>query len=88
MYITIITLLRIFALLLCHGDIEINPGPKKLKKNSLFVCHWNLNSLSVHNFPKLTQLKGYISIYKHDFICLSETYLDSSIPYSLLEVDR
>ena len=88
MYITIITLLRIFALLLCHGGIEINPGPKKLKKNSLFVCHWNLNSLSVHNFPKLTQLKGYISIYKRDFICLSETYLDSSIPYSLLEVDR
>ena len=86
-YIAIITLIFIFALLLCHGDIEINPGPKKLKKNSLFVCHWNLISLSVHNFPKLTQLKGYISIYKHDFICLSETYLDSSIPDSLLEID-
>ena len=56
-YITIITLLFIFALLLCHGDIEINPGPKKLKKNSLSVCHWNLNSLSAHNFSKLTQLK-------------------------------
>ena len=86
-YITIITLLFIFALLLCHGDIEINPGPKKLKKNSLSVCHWNLNSLSAHNFSKLTQLKAYISIYKHDFICLSETYLDSSIPDSLLEID-
>ena len=35
-------------------------------------CHWNLNSLSAHNFSKLTQLKTYISIYKHDFICLSE----------------
>ena len=86
-YITIITLLFIFALLLCHGDIEINPGPKKLKKNSLSVCHWNLNSLSAHNFSKLTQLKAYISKYKHDFICLSETYLDSSIPDSLLEID-
>ena len=31
-YVTIITLLFIFALLLCHGDVEINPGPKKLKK--------------------------------------------------------
>ena len=82
-----ITLLFIFALLLCHGDIEINPGPKKLKKNSLSVCHWNLNSLSAHNFSKLTQLKVYASIYKHDFICLSETYLDSSIPDSLLETD-
>ena len=72
-YITIITLLFVFALLLCHGDIEINPGPKKLKKNSLSVCHWNLNSLSAHNFSKLTQLKAYISIYKHNFLCLSET---------------
>ena len=82
-----ITLLYIFALLLCHGDIEINPGPKKFKKNSLSVCHWNLNKLSAHNFSKLTQLKAYISIYKHDFICLSETHLDSSIPDSLLEID-
>ena len=86
--ITIITLIFIFALLLCHGDIEINPGPKKLKKNSLSVCHWNLNSLSAHNFSKLTQLKAYISVYKLDFICLSETYLDSSIPNSLLEIEE
>ena len=80
-------LLFIFALLLCHGDIEINPGPKKFKKNSLSLCHWNLNSLSAHNFSKLTQLKAYTSTYKHDFICLSETYLDSTIPDSLLEID-
>ena len=86
-YITIITLLFIFALLLCHGDIEINPGPKKLKKNSLSVCHCNLNSLSAHNFSKSTQLKVYVSECKHDFICLSETYLDSSIPDSLLYID-
>ena len=82
-----ITLLFIFALLLCHGDIEINPGPKKFKKSSLSVCHWNLNSLSAHNFSKFTQLKAYTSIYKHYFICSSETYLDSSIPDSLLEID-
>ena len=25
-------------------------------------------------------LKAYNAIYKHDFLCLSETYLDSSIP--------
>ena len=55
-----ITLLFIFALLLCHGDIIINPDSKKFKKNSLSVCHWNLNSLSAHNFSRLTQLKAYI----------------------------
>ena len=66
----------------------INPGPKKLKKNSLSVYYWNLNGLSTHNFSKLTQLKACISIYKHMLVCLSETYLYSSIPDSLLEIHR
>ena len=66
-YSAVITLLYIFVLLLCHGDLEPNPGPKKLKNNSLAVCHWNLNSLSAHNFLKITQMKAYISMYKHDF---------------------
>ena len=86
-YISLFTLLYIFALLQCHGDIELNPGPKKLRNKSLSVCHWNLNSLTAHNYSKLTQLKAYTSMYKHDFICLSETYLDSSTPDSLLEID-
>ena len=87
-YITVITLLYIFVFLLYHRDIEPNPGLKKLKKNSLSVCYWNLNSLSAHNFLKLTQMKAYISMYKHGFICLSETYLDSSTPDGQLETDR
>ena len=61
----------IFLLLQYHGDIDINPGPQKLKPKSLLVCHWNLNSLSAHNFSTLTQLKAYISMFKHDFICIS-----------------
>ena len=81
------SILYIFALLQCHGDIELSPGPKKLRNKSLSVCHWNLNSLMAHNYSKLTQLKAYTSMYKHDFICLSETYLDSSTPDSLLEID-
>ena len=66
-----------------HGDIELNPGLKKLKKNSVSVCHWNLNGLSLYNFSNFTRLKAYISVYKHDFICLSETYLDSATPGNL-----
>ena len=83
----LLMLTLIFLLLQYHGDIGLNPGPQKLKPKSLLVCHWNLNSLSAHNFSKLTQLKLYISMYKHDFICLLETYLDSTIPDSLLEID-
>ena len=86
-FIFLLTLAYIFLLLQYHGDIELNQGPQKLKAKSLLVCHWNLNSLSAHNFSKLTQLKAYISMYKHDFICLSETYLDSTILDSLLEID-
>ena len=86
-HITIITFLYFFVLLLCHGDTELSPGPKKLLKNSLSIYHWNLNILTAHNFSKLTQLKAYISMYKHDFICSSETYLDSSTLNGLLKID-
>ena len=35
----------------------------------------------------ITQLKAYISMYRHDFICLFETYLDSTTPDSVLKKD-
>ena len=76
---SLLTLLYLFICLKCHGDIELNPGPRKFKNSSLSVCHWNLKSFCAHNFSKVTQLKAYNSLYKCDFICLSETYLDSSI---------
>ena len=62
-----------------HGDIEVNPGPKKNCSTSFSFCHWNLNSLTAHNYVKLSSLQAYNSIYKHDVICLSETYLDNSV---------
>ena len=67
----------VFTFLLCHSDIESNRGPKGIKIK-LSICHQKLNSISAHNFSKITQLKAHNSIYKHDFNCLSETYLDSS----------
>ena len=38
------------------------------------------NSLPALNFSKMLLLKAHIAIYKYNFICLSETFLDSSIP--------
>ena len=76
---TSITLLTIF-LLLC-GDVELNPGPTK-KRNSWFnfsICHWNLNSLTSHNCEKVNLLEAYNAVNKFDIICLSESFLDSSI---------
>ena len=83
----LLTILYMFLFLRSHGDIELNPGPCKSNDNNLSVCHWNLNSITAHNSSKLTQLKAYISTYKYDFICLSETYLDSSTPNNLIDIE-
>ena len=65
-------------LLLLHGDIKTNPNPNK-KYKSFTCCHWNVNSLTAHNMQKLSSIAAYNFIHKYDFICISETYLDSSV---------
>ena len=77
--LTSFTLLTIF-LLLC-GDVELNPGPIETR-NSWFnfsICHWNLNSLTSHSCEKVNLLEAYNAVNKFDIICLSESFLDSSI---------
>ena len=58
--------LFVASLLIIHGDIETNPGPKS--KNSKYVscCHWNVNSTLAHDktiFIKRLQL--YPTLYKN-----------------------
>ena len=65
-------------LLLLHGDVETNPGPNK-KYKPFTCCHWNVNSLTAHNMVKLSSIAVYNTIHKYNFICISETYLDSSV---------
>ena len=70
----------ILLILFVSGDVELNPGPKN--RNSCYnfsICHWNLNSITAHNFAKLNLLQAYNTIHDFDTICLSESYLDSSI---------
>ena len=65
-----------FSLLLKHGDVEINPGPKR--KDTRFFCfQWKVNSILAHN--KLSLLEAYNTVHKYDILCISETYLDSSV---------
>ena len=61
------------------GDIEQNHRPKSNSSQSFSICHWNHNSISARNLIKVSLLKTYIATDKLDVICLSETYLDSSI---------
>ena len=88
-----------FCLLVsCSGDVEVNPGPNRKPNDALSICHRNFNSMSAHNFVKLHLLKAYLTVHKYDIICLSETYLDSSISfvdnnlqisgYNIIRLDR
>ena len=68
-----------YYILLNHGDIEVNPGLNKNCSTSFSFCYWNLNSLTANNYVRLSPLQASNSVYKHDVICLSETYLDNSV---------
>ena len=37
-----------------------------------------LASFKAHNLSKIFQLEAYNSVYKHDFVCISETFFESS----------
>ena len=64
-----------FALrLLQHGDIELNPGPKYFS-----ICHWNLNSLTAHNYLKVSQLQAFNLVHKLDILCILEIHVDFSV---------
>ena len=67
-----------FYPILNAGDIKLNPGPKKNSHSYFSCCHWSVNSLATDNYSKVLTLKTYNSTYKYDFICISETFLDSS----------
>ena len=74
--ITVFLLFFIQNLLPCCSDIEENPGPKY---SSLTFCHWNLNGLTAHDSTKISLLQAYITQRNYDIICLTETFLNSSI---------
>ena len=68
-------------LLIFAGDIELNTGPRKNNTSYKFsFCHRSLNSIAAHNFSKLSLLEAFNLEHKFDMICLSETFLGSSIP--------
>ena len=58
------------------GDIEKNPGPKY---PSLRFYLWNLNGLIAHDCIKITLIQANITNQNFDIVCLSETFLNSSI---------
>ena len=78
-------------IIILGGDVQTNPGPQSKRSQEFSICHLNLNSIA-------TLLKTHIAIDINDVICLSEAYLDSSIPsddndlempgYDLIQADH
>ena len=68
--------LCISNLLIQCGDIKVIPGPIY---SSLTFCHWNLNGLTAHDKIEISCFKAYVTEYNCDIICISETFLNSSI---------
>ena len=66
--------------LLESGDIETNLGHRR--SSFIKFCHWNLNGLAADDFVKMLLIEAFITTHKFDILCLSETFLDSSIDIS------
>ena len=52
------------------------------KMNSCYnfsVCHWNFISITAHNFAKIDLLQAYNTIHQYGMICLSESYIKTSV---------
>ena len=69
------------CLIILRGDVEVNQGPKNIVSECLSIRCWTLNSTSARDYFKLFLLKAYIPKFTNfDIICLSEIYLDSTVP--------
>ena len=55
-------------------EIETNPGPETLN-----FCTWNLNSISAHEFIRVSLLDAYNLVYNYHLIGIVEKYFDSTI---------
>ena len=77
-FVEFLCILYFCYILLTYGDIEVNPGPKKNCSTGFSFCHWNLDSMTAH-YVKFSSLLAQNSVYKHDVICLSDTYPDNSV---------
>ena len=66
------------------GDIETNPGPIN---RLLSFCTWNLNSISAHDFIRVSLLEAYNAVYSYDLIGIVETHLDGDIDIDKLNLN-
>ena len=62
-----------YCIIMQSWDIETNTGSDGWR-SSLSVCHWNLNSIWVKDFSKLSQISAFLNMHQFDIFCLAETF--------------
>ena len=72
----------VFNTVLLSGDVETNPGPETLN-----FCTWNLNSLTAHDFLRVSLIEAYNAVYDYDLFAIVETHLDSTVDEDKLSLD-
>ena len=64
-------------------DIHPNPGPinpePQFQNNFLNFMSWNLNSLTMDNFQRVSLIEAHSSIFNYDLISTCETSLNDSV---------
>ena len=53
----------------------------------LNFCAWNLNSLSAHDYFRVSLINAYNSVYNYNLIGIVETHLDSTADESKLALN-
>ena len=72
----------VFRTILLSGDVETNPGPETLD-----FCCWNLNSITAHDFLRVSLIEAYNSVFNYDLIGIVETHLDNTVDNDRLTLD-
>ena len=84
LYISIFLLLNILlgvlvwlcsCFMILSDDVEVNPGHKNSVSECLSICHWNLNSISAHDYSKLFLLKAYIYLFTNLILFISQKHI-------------
>ena len=59
-------------------DIHLNPGDNNYNEGFLKFMHWNLNSISAHNFARVSLLEAYNALHDFQLIAITESALKPS----------
>ena len=68
-----------------HGDIHPNPGPSS---SSFFnFAHWNLNSLTAHDFARIPILETFAIQENLNLLAITESALKKDVPNNKIDID-